>query len=161
MCAINFTVAQLFAIAAGVSFSVICAISLIIIVFLNIDNLRNPVNNKLEFDDWFVRQFISLFNRQCGNRWYESRAHLRRGVFVSLLCAFSLIDIVRYEFETGEYGRFVTGAKFYLGFRSYRALLKKVISDKNKVQSSIKEAQYFSQVFIAGHNVAYSIYDEN
>jgi hypothetical protein len=160
MSVMDFTTVELFAIAAGVSFAILCALVPVIIIISNIDELRSPVDNKLEFDNWFVRQFISLFSKRCGNRWYESRAHLFRGVFVSLLCTFGLIDIVRYEFEENDTnGWYTTSTRFYFGFRSYSALLKKTRSDINHVRATTKNAGYFHQVFIAGHNVAYNFTD--
>jgi hypothetical protein len=156
----NFTTTELFAIAAGITFALICASIPVIIVISNIDEPRSPVDNKLRFDNWFVRNFLSLFNKQCGNRWYESRALLYRGVFVSLLCTFGLIDIVRYEFEReGHDNWFVYEVKYYVGFRTYSSLLKKTQIDIPKVQEKTKEAGYFYQVFIAGHNVVYDYTD--
>ena len=160
MSALNFTTVELFAIAAGVSFAILCFLIPVIIVIINIDHLRNPLDNKIQINNWFVKQFISLFSKRCSRRWYESRALLHRGVFVSLLCTFGLIDIVRYEFEminTG--GWYTTKVKLYLGFRSYSALLEKTKSDVSKVQAATKDAGYFNQVFIAGHNVSYNFTD--
>lgn len=157
----NFTTTELFAIAAGITFALICASIPVIIVISNIDELRSPVDKKLHFDNWFVRQFLSLFNKQCGNRWYESRELLYRGVFVSLLCTFSLIDIVRYDFElTDKDGWYVAEIRYYFGFRSYDALIEKATQQEiPKVHAKVKNAGYFCQLFIAGHNVVYDYTD--
>lgn len=111
-----------------------------------------PSQEKLELN-WSLRQFFMLFSNKAGQRWYESRQHLYRGVFVSLLCAFGLINLVRLDFETSEcdcisYVVFVTHR-----FQSKKDMVKKLPVWIKEYKHKAKDAKYFHQMFIAGHNV--------
>lgn len=111
-----------------------------------------PSQERLELN-WSLRQFFMLFSNKAGKRWYESRQHLYRGVFVSLLCTFGLINLVRLEFGTSEDGRVSYVVFITHGFQSKQDMIKKLPVWINKYKHKAKDAQYFYQLFIAGHNV--------
>jgi hypothetical protein len=150
------TTFDLFVISAGVTFAILFSLVPVIVVIRNIDKFRSGINNELQFDNWFVRQFISLFNKRSAKRWYESRTHLNRNIFVSLLCAFGLVDIVRFEFEKNGHDYWHTyEIKYYFGLRSYNCLLKKALGDISAVKEETENAGDYYELFIAGHNVAH------
>lgn len=107
---------------------------------------------KLELN-WTGRQFFYLITRGMGERWYESRAHLRRGVFLSLLSAFHLIHIVRIDYETNREGYFTTVQFITHGFQSIQTLKKKMPAYVKEKKSQAKDADYWYQTFVSGHNV--------
>ena len=110
-----------------------------------------PSEEKLELN-WSLRQFFMLFSNKAGKRWYESRQHLYRGVFVSLLCTLGLINLVRLEFETSEHDRISYVVFITHGFQSKQDMIKKLPIWINKHKHKAKDARYFHQMFIAGHN---------
>ena len=103
--------------------------------------------------NWSGRQFFYLFSKGMGERWYEARAHLYRGVFISLLSAFHLIHIVRIEYETSRDGYMSFVVFITHGFQSLATLQKKMPDWIKQKKSQAKDAQYWYQTFIAGHNV--------
>lgn len=107
---------------------------------------------KLELN-WTGRQFFYLLSRGMGERWYEARAHLYRGVFISILSAFHLIHIVRIEYETNRDG-YVSYVVFIThGFQSLQTLKKKLPKWIKEKKSQAKDASYWYQTFVCGHNV--------
>ena len=116
------------------------------------DYFGTPSKGKLELN-WSLRQFFMLFSNKAGKRWYESRQHLHRGVFVSLVCTFGLINLVRLEFGTSEDGRVSYVVFITHGFQSKQDMIKKLPVWINKYKHKAKDAQYFYYLFIAGHNV--------
>ena len=107
---------------------------------------------KLELN-WGLRQFFLMFDKGMSERWYESRAHLYRGVFISLLSTFHLIHIVRFDFATNREDHFRTTTFITHGFQSIQTLKKKMpdwIKEKSK---KVEGAEYWYQTFVAGHNV--------
>lgn len=114
--------------------------------------LGSPINGRLELN-WSLRQFLALFSKGMAERWYEAREHLNRGIFISLLSTCHLIHIVRLDYETTRENHFVTTQFIVHGFQSIQTLKKKLpqwISDKKK---GLKDADYWYQSFVAGHNV--------
>lgn len=152
---------QVFLAAFGVTAAVLAAlaIAMAFVVIRNFEGLKSPSTNRLELD-WSVREFLGLFSKRMSQRWYEARAHLKRSVFVSLFCTLGFIDIVCYDFDMGTDGRHVINVKVYFGYRSCASLIKKTKEDIPLVQAKTEGAKYFEQVFIAGYNVAYDIYND-
>ena len=111
-----------------------------------------PSQEKLELN-WSLRQFFMLFSNKAGKRWYDSRQHLRRGVFVSLLCTFGLINLVRLEFETSEHDRVSYVVFITHGFQSKKDMVKKLPVWIKEYKHKAKDGKYFYQMFIAGYNV--------
>lgn len=107
---------------------------------------------KLELN-WTGRQFFLLFSKGMSERWYESRAHLYQGVFISLLSAFHLIHIVRIEYETSKecYVSYVIFKTH--GFQSIESIKKQMPKWIKEKKSEAKDAQHWYQSFVAGHNV--------
>lgn len=103
--------------------------------------------------DWGLKQFFELFSEKMGQRWYEARAHLYQGVFISLLSAFHLIHIVRIEYQTTreDYTSYVI-VKTH-GFQSLKTLKKKLPKWTKEKKSQAKDADYWYQTFVSGHNV--------
>lgn len=58
---------------------------------------RSPSDGKVHLD-WALRQFFVLFSTRAGTRWYEARVFIHSGLFVSLMCAFGICEVVRYLF---------------------------------------------------------------
>lgn len=59
----------------------------------------SPSDNTYE-SAWFFRQFFRLFSLGMSERWYEARSYLRQSLFRSFLCAFGVLVIARYDFES-------------------------------------------------------------
>jgi hypothetical protein len=86
-------------------------------------------------------------------RWYEARAHLNQGIFISLLSAFHLIHIVRIEYETSR-DCYVSYVIFKThGFQSLGDLKAKMPNWIQEKKDQAKDAKYYHQTFVCGHNV--------
>lgn len=116
------------------------------------DYFASPCGNNLELD-WGGRQFFRLFSKGMSERWYEARAHLNRGVFISLLATFHLIHIVRIEFETSKENLHSYDTMFVHGFQSLKTLKEKLPKLIEQARTKAKDAQYYYQTFISGHNI--------
>lgn len=103
--------------------------------------------------DWTVKEILALFSELASQRWYEARAHVRSGIFISLLCAMRLMYVVRFDFELANDSRRVfTRKKHYHGLRSYNQLKKAILRDVPTVQETVDEDSFFSGALITGHN---------
>ena len=65
-----------------------------------------PSEGKFELN-WTTRQLLALVSKKASNRWYESRVHVRKGFWLSLLCALKVLHLVRVDFmhNSEDYGR--------------------------------------------------------
>lgn len=118
----------------------------------------SPLDGSFEFD-WTLKQFYKLFSDHVSERWYESRAHCNRGVFVSTLCAWGLIHVVRitYREERGPHLWYHNRYHIYHAFRSEKelsALIKKQTDSFSYEKSDVP--LFFEYLFIAGRNVVYN-----
>ena len=62
------------------------------------EKFGSPSTGDFELD-WTVKEVLVMFSESAGSRWYEARAHVRSGIFISLLCAMRLMYVVRFDFE--------------------------------------------------------------
>jgi len=112
----------------------------------------SPIRQQIEFQ-WGMRQFFRIFSVTGSERFYDASALCYQNAFVSILCGFGFIDIVRYEYTTEHDDRVAYKVKYYHGFRSYRSLLKMAKDNMQFVQKETDGATGFYQLFICGHNV--------
>ncbi|WP_396190514.1 hypothetical protein [Flavobacterium sp.] len=119
-----------------------------------------PTSEKLEFD-WFFYKFFELFSHAMGQRWYEARALAYRSVWLSLLCAFGIAQIVRYEYDctTDDYCRMITKCKVYyftpdeVLFKDHmKFLVTQAVAVRDELGS---EAGGVYQIFVCGKNVVW------
>lgn len=118
-----------------------------------------PSSKKLELD-WGLKQFFALFNKQMSERWYEARAHTYQGVWISLLCAFNIVTIVRFEFESKKddcrYYTKIKTWKWTLSFKSGQEKMKFLLSEVDNVRPHMPiDAGCLYQIFVAGDNVVW------
>jgi len=114
------------------------------------DYFKSPVGG---FDfDWAMNKFLGIFSSNMAQRWYEAVAHVRVGRFLGALCAFGIIDVVRYAFMRDDGGG-RSKTKFYLGYRSYPKLKKHCISQIAEIQKTVPSDYYFCDIFVCGKNV--------
>lgn len=119
--------------------------------------LGNPSDNKLSLN-CTMRQCLCLVSDAAGDRWYESRAVLRRSVFVSLLAAIKVVTVVRFDFTSPDdadslYAEIALYAFWVLPSR--RRLRTKMLEREAavlKTQLSGKTDSLY-QIFVAGDNV--------
>lgn len=111
-----------------------------------------PCNQRLELN-WAGRQFFLLFSKGMSKRWYEARAHLYQNVFVSLLSTFHLIHIVRIDYETSRESSYSYTITITHGFQSIRTLMTKMPQLIKAKKAEAKDATYWYQTFVCGHNV--------
>ncbi len=110
----------------------------------------SPSSGKFELD-WTVRQLLSCVSGSAANRWYEARAHVHLGVFVSSLCAMGVLYVGEFLFMiTDSQGK--TTKRYYHGFRSFQKLKTAVLSDVEKARREANVDGYFDGVLITGHN---------
>lgn len=125
-------------------------------------HFASPSDGTIELN-WGGRQFFLLFSKEASERWYEARAHMNGGFFLSLACAFGLIYYVRFEYNIENHDdRIVYNKVVYHGFRDYKELLalaKKDIPVQKELLKN-KGAGYFYQMFVAGHNVVMDFMNE-
>jgi hypothetical protein len=143
-------------------YSILLAFICLILGFL----IRNKIEGGKVFDyfatpgrdhhlelNWAGRQFFLLFSKGMSERWYEARAHLYQGVFISLLSTFHLIHIVRIEYETSR-DCYISYVIFKThGFQSLATLEKKMPEWIKTKKAEAKDAQHWYQTFVCGHNV--------
>lgn len=108
--------------------------------------------------NWFLRQFFRLFSERMSERWYEARQHTYRSVWVSLMCAFGICEVVRYEYtsRTDDSRMYTKTVVYWWKFifekksRLHRFLFTQwsVIRPHMAIDA---DAPY--QIFRAGHNV--------
>ena len=116
------------------------------------EKFGSPSTGDFELD-WTVKEVLAMFSESASSRWYEARAHVRTGVFFSILCTLGIMYIARFEFESANDSRKgFTRKKHYHGFRSYSKLKKAILADVPAVQESVDEESYFSGAIITGHN---------
>lgn len=120
--------------------------------------LSSPVNERLEVN-WTTRQLLSLVSKRASERWYEARAHLHQNIFLSMLCALHLIQLVRVDFIDDDQQRVRCKTFTLHGFQSIDTIMKqserliKVASEEiNKELSEDNKMSYY-QTFVAGYNV--------
>jgi hypothetical protein len=114
--------------------------------------LGSPCDQRLELD-WAGRQIFRLFSKGMSERWYEARAYLNQGIFFSLLAAFHLIHIVRIDYETSR-DSYVSFVIFKVhGFQSIADLKSKMPKWIEEKKAQAKDAKYYHQTFVCGHNV--------
>lgn len=114
----------------------------------------SPINGNMELG-WSVRQFLNLINEKAAQRWYESKVHLDHGVFISLLCTFGFLYIVRYSFMYTD-GRGVSEIRYFHGFRTFSNLKKVILNGINEAHEKNKQTHkdsWYFQTFVTGHNV--------
>lgn len=119
----------------------------------------SPSTENLEVD-WSLRQLFRLFNYRMSERWYEARVHTRQSVWISLLCAFNILTIVRFEFESKkEEGRHyykVKTWKWTLSFKSDQEKMKFLLDEVKNVRPHMPiDAGDLYQIFVAGDNVVW------
>lgn len=117
-----------------------------------LEYLGSPINGRIELN-WSLRQVLALFSKGMSERWYEAREHLHRGVFISLLSTLHLIHIVRFDYATTREDYYGTVTFIVHGFQSVQTLKTQMpqwIKDK---KTEVKDADYWYQSFVAGHNV--------
>lgn len=137
------------------------------VVFMILDNdrgyYRTPSDGKLELN-WTTQQVLALFSKPASKRWYEARCHCYLGVFVSLLCTFGLVHLVRVDFmhDSGSYGRnrtliipaFLLSKKNVLNGK-YLGLLIQRARRSLGLATEEGERFYYYQTFVAGKNVVH------
>lgn len=110
----------------------------------------SPSSGKFELD-WTVRQLLSCVSESAANRWYEARALVHLGFFVSSLCAMGVLYVGEFLFMiTDSQGK--TTKRYYHGFRGFEKLKTVVLSDVEKARREAKVDGYFDGVLITGHN---------
>lgn len=114
--------------------------------------LCTPSSGKLELN-WTTRQVLALFSKGASKRWYEARAHLGRGVFVSLLAAFHLVYVIRIEYETDKDSVLCYSTKIIHGFQSLNDIMKKLPVLSNTMRH--EKATCYYQTFVSGHNIVH------
>lgn len=116
------------------------------------EKFGSPSTGDFELD-WTVKEVLAMFSELASQRWYEARAHVRSGIFISLLCAMRLMYVVRFDFElANDSRRGFTRKKHYHGLRSYNRLKKAILRDVPTVQETVDEDSFFSGALITGHN---------
>lgn len=116
------------------------------------DRFGSPRDGRFELT-WTVREILGIFSERAAQKWYEARAHLGSGIFISVICAMGLMYVVRFEFESAsDSRRGFARKKRYHGLRSYDSLEKAILRDVPKVQETIGEDSFFSGALITGHN---------
>lgn len=119
---------------------------------------KTPGKNRIELN-WGVNKLLGLFSEPMARRWYEARAHLRVGIFKSILVVLGVIYLVRIDLMNGEGDRGVCKVFTLNGFKSLEktmdkidGLIKLYVTEVNANQPEESRMGYY-QTFIAGHNV--------
>lgn len=110
--------------------------------------------------DWTGRQFLRLFSEGMSERWYESRAHLYQGFWMSLLATLHLVHVVRIEYETSRDGYVSFVTVIVHGFQSIDTLKKKLPKLTQENKKYAKDASHWYQTFVTGHNVVNDFMNE-
>lgn len=117
------------------------------------EKFGSPVDGSFELTRTVRKILRRIGCDRAEQRWYEARAHLGSGVFISILCAMGLMYVVRFDFQSAsDFRRGFSKKKRYHGLRSYDSLEKAILRDVPKVQETIGEDSFFSGVLITGHN---------
>lgn len=108
--------------------------------------------------NWFLRQFFRLFSERMSERWYEARQHTYRGVWVSLMCAFGICEVVRYEYTSRtDDSRMYTKTVVYWWkfiFEKKSRLHRFLFTQWSVIRPHMAiDADSPYQIFRAGHNV--------
>lgn len=120
--------------------------------------LSSPMDERLEIN-WTTRQLLSLVSKPASERWYEARAHLHQNIFLSILCALHLIQLVRVDFIDDDQQRGRCKVFILHGFQSIYTIMKqserliKVTQEEVNKETSEDNKMSYYQTFVAGHNV--------
>lgn len=138
-------------------------------IFVNNKRIREyfgtPSNGKIELN-WGLQQFFLLFSLPMAKRWYEAREHCYCSFFMSLLCAFKLVTIVRFDctFDS-DYcrGRYFNEAyAFWVLEEDPLDRLKQLIKDSKhytETTDTQEDKLNLNQIFICGENVIWDAYN--
>ena len=119
----------------------------------------SPTDGELELN-WTMRQLLALVSKNASNRWYESRVHVHKGFWLSLLCALKVLHLVRVDFmhNSEDYGRFKT--LVVPGWVKYNDIMlnHEWYVEKAREKLSLNNDEglkdyYYYQTLVAGKNV--------
>ncbi len=122
-----------------------------------VNRFGSPVDRSFELN-WGLRQFFGLFSERMSERWYEARCHAYRGIWVSLMCAFGICEVVRYEFtsktdDSRMYSKTVVYWWKFI-FEKKSSLHRFLFSQFSEVRPHMPiDADGPYQILRAGHNV--------
>lgn len=121
----------------------------------------SPCDEKFDLN-WSTRQFFRIFSKPMSERWYESRAHLRAGIWTSLACTFGLVTLVSADFMYDHDDSRGISEKLCYGFwvlpGNHKERMLELIAEAGEIGEGIsKKDQPVSlyQIFIAGENVVW------
>lgn len=120
--------------------------------------LASPTDDKLELN-WTGRQLFLLFNKGCSERWYEARAHLHQGFWLSIACALRLVYLVRVDLIDDEQSKGRCRIFTFHGFQSVEKVVEKTVKLRNifkyeiNKELSVSDKMDYYQTFVAGFNV--------
>lgn len=122
-----------------------------------VKHFATPSDNGFELN-WFLRQFFLLFSERMSERWYEARQHTYQGVWVSLMCAFGICEVVRYEYTSRtDDCRMYTKTVVYwwkFMFEKKSRLHRFLFTQWSVIRPHMAiDADSPYQIFHAGHNV--------
>lgn len=114
--------------------------------------LSSPVTHTFTVN-WTTRQVLALYSDKAAQRWYESRAHLKQGVFISLLCALRLLYVVKIDFLSQSRENGHSRVFYFNGLRSYENILLKHDALIDQTAAQMPSDTMYYQTFVAGYNV--------